>query len=263
MMKRPFFADPIHIEGNVLFLSDAHLGAAYDVESPQREESLIQLLNKHKGKISHLFLLGDIFDYWFEYKDVVPKGFFRFFNVLYELNLMGVKIYFFAGNHDHWVKDYFSKEFGCQIFRDQQAFIINGKRCLVGHGDGIGGKQYKYLILKHIFSFKPIKVLYGMLHPRQSFAIARWISKKSRAAHPEEKFEFKGEDEHQTLFARQVLESESVNCFIYGHRHLPIEYPLAEQSFLFNTGDWLTHFSYLVFNKEDASPKLHFYRTNS
>lgn len=261
-MKSSFFANPIYVEGNVLFLSDAHLGAAYDVGSSQREEMLTQMLNNCRGNIDYLFLLGDIFDYWFEYRDVVPKGFFKLFNTLYELNRAGVKIYFFTGNHDHWVKDYFSKEFGCQVFFDQQAFCINGKRCLIGHGDGIGGKQYKYLFLKHLFSFKISKVLYSMLHPRQSFAIARWISKKSRAAHPDDKLGFKGEEEYQTMFARQVLEKESVHCFIYGHRHIPIEYPLSEQSFLFNSGDWLTHFSYLVFNKEDEYPQLHYYQQN-
>lgn len=261
-MKRSFFANPIHIDGNVLFLSDAHLGTTSEWTSSQREEMLIQLLNDYKEKIDHLLLLGDIFDYWFEYNDVVPKGFFRLFNTLYELNQAGVKIYFFTGNHDQWVKDYFSKEFGCQIYYDQQAICLNGKRCLIGHGDGIGGKQYKYLFLKHLFSFKSSKIFYSLLHTRLSFAIARWISKKSRAAHSDNGSDFKGEEEHQTLFARQVLEKESIDYFIYGHRHIPIEYPLSGQSFLFNTGDWLTHFSYLLFNKEDEYPQLHYYQQN-
>lgn len=261
-MKSPSFAAPISIEGNALFLSDAHLGVPSEKESMRREELMIQLLEEKKGSFQHLFLLGDIFDYWFEYHDVVPKGFFRLFNTLYELNRVGVNIYFFTGNHDMWVQDYFTQQFGCRVFYQQQAFRINNLRCLIGHGDGIGGKQYRYLFVKHLFAFKPNRILYGMLHPKHSFAIARFFSKKSRASHSESMLVFQSEQEHQVQFARQILEHETVDCFIYGHRHVPVEYRLSDSALFFNVGDWLTHFSYLTLDAEENKPQLHYFNNS-
>jgi len=258
-MTKKLFANPIHIEGNVLFVSDAHLGAPGKYDSLQREELLIQLLAQQEDNINHLFLLGDIFDYWFEYRYVVPKGYFRFFNTLYNLHQKGVKIYYFTGNHDMWVKDYFEESFGCQVFHQQQSFVINGKRCLLGHGDGLGGKQCRYLFIKWLFNFAPCRFLYGMLHPRQSFAIAHYCSKTSRKSHHPSMFNFLFEKEHQVQYARETLEREEVDFFIYGHRHVPQRYTLTDRSTFFNTGDWLTNFSYLTFLKGDAEPALHYY----
>ena len=203
------FQNPISITGDALFVTDTHFGSPSEQESRVREELLIALLNQEKSHIRHLFLLGDIFDFWFEYRDVVPKGNFRLFSTLYDLYQAGVKIYYFTGNHDMWVQDYFTESFGCQVFYRQQAFVINGKRCLVGHGDGIGGKQRRYLLIKNIFGFKPNRVLYSMLHPRQAFSIARFFSRKSRASHDESLFTFQGEQEFQVHIARIWRDDEN------------------------------------------------------
>ncbi|MBQ3751137.1 MAG: UDP-2,3-diacylglucosamine diphosphatase [Bacteroidales bacterium] len=250
------FDHPIEIQGNVLFISDAHLRTPEDEDSKQRETKLIQLLESRKGQFQHLFLLGDIFDFWFEYGDVAPKGYFRLFNLLYELNESGVKIYYFTGNHDMWVQDYFTQQFDCQVFYNQQAFVLNGKRCLVGHGDGLGGKQRRYNFIKRVFGYKPNRVLYSMLHPRHAFAIARHFSARSRASHKPEVLTFKNEEEFQVQYARQILEQEHVDFFIYAHRHIPVTYPLGENSCYFNTGDWLTNFSYVVYDADAPAPTL-------
>ena len=258
-MSKSLFQDPISVEGDTCFVSDTHFGAPSEQESLLREELLVTLLNREKDHIRHLFLLGDIFDFWFEYRDVVPKGYFRFFNSLYELHRQGVEIYYFTGNHDMWVQDYFTQAFGCRVFYQQQAFVINGRRCLVGHGDGIGGRQRRYLLIKRIFGYRPNRVLYSMLHPRQAFSIARFFSRKSRASHKESMFTFQGEQEFQVQFAREVLRHDPVDFFIYGHRHTPAEYALEEKVTFFNVGDWVNHFSYLMF-PEGGKPVLHYFK---
>lgn len=255
------FSNVMEINGNVCFLSDAHFGTPNQQDSQKREDVLVSLLNQIGDDIQHLFLLGDIFDFWFEYRDVVPKGYFRLFNTLYNLSKKGVKIYYFTGNHDMWVQDYFEQQFDCQVFIKEHAFLLNGKRCVIAHGDGLGGKQRKYLLIKGIFGFKPNRVLYSMLHPRQAFSIARYCSKISRESHPDDAQEFKGEQEHQVQYARQVLENEPVDFFIFGHRHIPKQYVLTDDSMLFNCGDWLSNFSYLIFNQEAAKPQLMFFKS--
>lgn len=248
-----FFDRAVTVEGIACFVSDAHLGAPSEQLSQEREEKLVTFLSQHP-EIQHLFLLGDIFDFWFEYQDVVPKGYFKLFNILSEMHRRGTRIYYFTGNHDMWVQDYFVRELGFEIFRQQQAFLINGKRCMVGHGDGIGGRQWKYLFIKKIFSLKLNRVIYSMLHPRLAFSIARLCSNNSRKSHPESAKIFQKEAEPQVQFARTLLQHEQVDFFIYAHRHIPIIYPLTKSTCYCNVGDWLTHFSYLWFANQ--TPEL-------
>jgi len=249
---------PIIINGNACFVSDAHFQVPADKHSRYREEQLIALLHSLKGNIQHLFLLGDIFDFWFEYRDVVPKGYFRLFNTLYDLNKAGVKLYYFVGNHDMWVKSYLEEELGMCVYYQPQLMQLNGKLCFIGHGDGLGGHQRRYLLIKHIFAFKPNQFLYSMLHPRQAFSIARYCSSSSRASHKPDGRIFREEQEHQVMFARTMLQTCPVDYFIFAHRHIPVRYPLADHSVLFNCGDWLDSFSYLLFNEGDIEPSLLF-----
>jgi len=249
-------SDPIELHGNCLFVSDAHFRTPPDKASEEREQKLIQLFEGLKGELQHLFLLGDIFDYWFEYRDVIPKGYVMLFACLKKMNAQGVQIHYFTGNHDMWVEDYFTQTFGAIIYREARLLTINGLRCFVGHGDGLGGKQRKYLFIKRIFNSKFNQRLYSMLHPRQSFAISRFFSEKSRNSHDESMFVFKGEDEYQVLFARELLQTTDVECFIFAHRHIPMRYELAPGHLFFNTGDWLEHFSYLTFGPKDSEPVL-------
>lgn len=242
-----YFQNPISINGICYFASDFHLGApANKTKNEERELRIIQWLDNIQQDATHLFLLGDIFDFWFEYRDVVPRGYYRLFAKFAELRQRQITVYYFTGNHDMWVKDYFEKEFGFTVFRQQQAFIINGKHCLVGHGDGLGPKDYGYKFIKAIFAFRPNIALFGALHPRCAFLIARFFSAQSRAMTSAQEECFMGNDkEFLVRFALSVLENEKIDYFIYGHRHLPLQIPLVEGAVYLNTGDWLTHDSYL------------------
>lgn len=248
----------MELHGNCLFVSDAHFRTPPDAASEERELRLVQLLKSQGSELCHLFLLGDIFDYWFEYRDVVPKGYVTLFACLKELHTQSTQIHYFTGNHDMWVEDYFTQTFGAIVYREARLLTINGHRCFVGHGDGLGGKQRKYLLIKRIFNNRFNWWLYGLLHPRQSFAISRFFSEKSRNSHDESMFVFKGEDEFQVQFARELLQTTDVECFIFAHRHIPMRYELAPGHLFFNTGDWLEHFSYVTFGTEDTEPILHF-----
>jgi len=250
-------SDPIELHGNCLFVSDAHFRTPPDAASEERELRFVQLLKSQKGNLHHIFLLGDIFDYWFEYRDVVPKGYVTLFAYLKELYAQGTQIHYFTGNHDMWVEDYFTQTFGATVHHEARLVDINGHRCFVGHGDGLGGRQRKYLLIKRIFNSKFNQRLYSMLHPRQSFAISRFFSEKSRNSHNESMFVFKGEGEFQVQFARELLQTTDVEFFIFAHRHIPMRYELAPGHLFFNTGDWLENFSYVTFGTEDAEPVLH------
>lgn len=245
------------LHGNCLFVSDAHFRTPPDIASEERERKLVQLLKNQKGKLQHLFLLGDIFDYWFEYRDVVPKGYATLFACLKEMNSQGVQIHYFTGNHDMWVEDYFTQTFGAIIYREAQLMEINGHRCFVGHGDGLGGKQRKYMMIKRILNCRFNWWLYGMLHPRQSFALARFCSQSSRESHDEGVLVFRGEGEYQVQFARELLQTTDVEYFILAHRHIPTRYELSPGHLFFNTGDWLENFSYITFGTENPEPMLH------
>ena len=168
MKKTTPLSDPIELHGNCLFVSDAHFRTPPDTESEERELKLVQLLKSQNGNLHHFFLLGDIFDYWFEYRDVVPKGYVTLFAYLKELYAQGTQIHYFTGNHDMWVEDYFTQTFGATVHHEARLVDINGHRCFVGHGDGLGGRQRKYLLIKRIFNSKFNQRLYSMLHPRQS-----------------------------------------------------------------------------------------------
>lgn len=253
------FQQPITINGNVFFASDFHLGAPNREESNLRERKIIDWLDQIKDRCTHLFLLGDIFDFWFEYKDVVPRGYFLLLSKLHELHEKGIIIYYFTGNHDMWVEDYFVKELGTIIFKQQQAFVINGKKCLVGHGDGLGPKDHGYKFIKAVFAFRPNRKLYSCLHPRHSFAIARFFSHTSRSMASSKERHYMGDDkEYLVQYCQEVIKNEEIDYFIYGHRHLIIEKGIGDHATYFNIGDWITHFSYLEFPAE-GNPKIQIY----
>lgn len=257
MKKTATISDPIVLHGNCLFVSDAHFRTPPDKASEERELRLVQLLKDQGSVLRHLFLLGDIFDYWFEYRDVAPRGYVTLFAYLKNLHAQGVQIHYFTGNHDMWVEDYFTQTFGAIIYREPRLIVLNGHRCFVGHGDGLGGKQRKYLLIKRIFNSKFNQRLYSMLHPRQSFAIARFCSQTSRNSHDESMLQFQGEEEFQVQYARNLLATTPIEFFIFAHRHVPARYELTPDCTFFNVGDWQEHFSYLTFNDGVAEPELH------
>ena len=242
----------------IYFLSDFHLGAPDYESSLVREKRLIKFLDEIKKDAEVIFILGDLFDFWYEYKKVVPKGFVRILGKLAELTDSGILIYFFVGNHDMWMNGYFEKELNISVFYETKEFEFNGKKFLIGHGDGLGPGDHRYKFMKKIFRNKFSQSLFGMLHPTAGIGIADYFSRKSRAATGKEDEEFLGEEkEWLIIFAKETLKNKHIDFFIFGHRHLPIVYKLNDESIYVNLGDWIKYNSYAVFNDGIVSLKYY------
>lgn len=234
----------------IYFASDTHFGTPNDKESALREQKFIAWLNLIKEDASELFLVGDIFDFWFDYKTVIPKGFTRLFGKLAEISDSGIKIHYFKGNHDMWLNGYFEKELGFIVHSDNYIFKQNGKTFLVGHGDGKGPKDYKYKFLKKVFRNKFFIWLFNWIHPDIGMAFAQLSSKQSRYATGTPKLEtFHGkENEWLVSYCKRKLETQDIDYFIFGHRHLALDINLDQKSKYINLGDWLNYFSYAEFD---------------
>ena len=242
----------------IYFISDFHLGAPNHSESLVREKRVVQFLNNIKNDAAVIFILGDLFDFWYEYKRVVPKGFVRILGKLAELTDSGIIIHFFVGNHDMWMNGYFEKELNIDVYHDPKEFEFNGKKFLIGHGDGLGPGDHKYKFMKKVFRNKISQSLFGMLHPSSGIGLANYFSRKSRAATGKEEEQFLGEEkEWLILFCKEMLTKKHFDFFIFGHRHLPIEYKLDEKSKYINLGDWIKYNSYATFDNENVSLKYY------
>ncbi|WP_316833942.1 UDP-2,3-diacylglucosamine diphosphatase [Pedobacter nutrimenti] len=238
---------------NIYFASDFHLGSPDEKTSRTRENRIVRWLNYIEPSCSELFLMGDIFDFWFEYKTVVPKGFVRLLGKLAQMSDQGIKIYFFKGNHDMWVNDYFTKELGIQIISDEFEMERNGKRFYLHHGDGLGPGDRKYKFLRKIFRNPICQWLFSLVPPRIGMGIANGWSSSSRAAGttPDgvSKEKFMGmENEWLAVYAKEVLQKTHYDYFIFGHRHLPLDLQLFGNSRYINLGEWLNFYSYAVFD---------------
>lgn len=238
----------------IYFISDAHLGIDNGHTSEYRELLLIKWLDQIKLDATEIILTGDIFDFWFEYKHLVPKGFYRLFSKLREISDSGIKITYFTGNHDMWIFGYLPQAIGAELVREVQVRTINGKKLYIGHGDGLGPYDKKYNFLKKIFSSSFFQFLFRTMHPSIAFRIALKWSSSSRKRH---KFPKKDsfEDEWLVKYARSVLEKQDIDFFIFGHRHIPFQVQLSEKTVFTNLGDWLFNFSYAVFDGEKVELK--------
>ncbi len=240
----------------IYFLSDFHLGIPDHAGSLQREKKVIALLDAIEEDAAGIFILGDMFDFWYEYKTVVPKGFTRLFGKLAALTDSGIPVTFFVGNHDMWMNGYFEKEFGIPVYHHPKSYEWNGKKFLLGHGDGLGPGDKKYKFLKKIFRSKISQWLFGILHPDWGIGLANYFSRKSRVKTMQADKKFLGEDkEWLILFCRQTLAKEHFDYFIFGHRHFPMEYNLGHTSTYINLGDWIRDFTYAVFDGEKVELK--------
>jgi len=235
----------------IYFSSDNHLGAPSYEKSLPREKKFVKWLDSIREDAAVIFLLGDLFDFWFEYKKVVPKGFVRVLGKLAEITDSGIPIYFFVGNHDLWMRDYFEKELNIQIFRDTKEFVFNDKVFLLGHGDGKGPGDKGYKRMKKVFTNPVFNWLFRWFHPELGMRLAQYLSVKNKLISGEEDKKFLGEEnELLAQYARRKLETKHYDYFIFGHRHLPMEIKVGENSIYFNLGDWITHYSYGVFDGE-------------
>jgi len=232
----------------IYFCSDNHLGSPNRNLSLEREKIFITWLDQIKIDAQAIFFLGDLFDFWFEYKKVVPKGFTRLFGKLAELSDSGIDLFFFVGNHDCWIGNYFEDELGINVFHKKVDLNIDNYNILIGHGDGLGPGDNKYKFLKLLFRNPILKKLFSFVHPDIGISLGSFLSQKNKILSGSEKV-FESEDKEMLYsYCKDVLKTKYYHFFIFGHRHIPLELDLGNNSKYFNTGDWITHFSYLVYD---------------
>ncbi|MFT4737960.1 MAG: UDP-2,3-diacylglucosamine hydrolase [Paraglaciecola sp.] len=242
-------------EARLAFASDFHLGAPNYSQSRDRETVINQWLEEVGRNADAIFLVGDVFDFWFEYKAVVPKGFIRFLGKLASLADQGIPIHIFHGNHDLWIKDYLTKEVGAIIHSDPITLVIGQKKMLVGHGDGLGPGDHTYKFLKKVFKNPVAKFLFHWLHPDIGVGLANRWSSNSRINNIK-----KGSEEHQgenEWLYQYALEQEKIShhdYYVFGHRHLPMEMKISENSSYINIGEWVNYKTYGLF--EDSKLQL-------
>ena len=240
----------------IYFSSDNHLGAPTSELSLPREKKFVRWLDEIKEDAAAIFLLGDLFDFWFEYKTVVPKGFVRALGKLAEISDSGIPIYFFVGNHDLWMKDYFETELGISTFRDVKEFTFNDKVFLIGHGDGKGPGDKGYKRMKKVFTNPVFKWLFRWFHPEMGMRLAQYLSVKNKLISGDEDKKFLGEDnEWLALYAKRKLETKHYDYFVFGHRHLNMKIEVGENATYYNLGDWITQYTYGVFDGSDFELK--------
>ena len=240
------------------FLSDFHLGAPNHQTSLERERKIVAFLNTIEDDVEELFILGDLFDFWFEYKYVVPKGFVRILGKLAAITDKGIPVHFFIGNHDMWMKDYFQTELNIKVYFEPTVFHIYGKKILIGHGDGLGPGDHGYKFIKKVFRNKAAQFLFGVLPPAMGIGLANYFSKKSRAQTGTTDEVFLGEHKEWLVsYCRETLKKEHYDYFVFGHRHLPLDIQLTTESRYINLGDWIKYFSYAVLSPQQFELKYH------
>jgi UDP-2,3-diacylglucosamine hydrolase len=246
-------------KNNIYFASDIHLGMFPQEDSRLRESIFVDWLESIRHDAKEIWLLGDVFDYWFEHKKVVPRGFVRFLGKLASLADEGIEIHLFPGNHDVWFFDYLPEEIGLSLHHNTLLKTWNNKQFLLGHGDGLLKSDWAYRSLKGVFGNKVMQWLFARIHPNGSSSFAQWWSRKSRTKKGAY-VPFLGADkEHQAIFARKTLETQAdINYFIFGHRHVPFQIQLSPTSKVVCLGDWIVNFTYAVFDGEELHLKKFF-----
>lgn len=233
----------------VYFASDNHLGAPTLKESLIREKKFVNWLETVSQDAEAIFLLGDLFDFWFEYKTVVPKGFTRTLGKLAALTDSGIPIYYFVGNHDLWMQGYFEEELNIPVYHQPKEFTFNDKTFFIGHGDGLGPGDKGYKRMKKLFTNPVAKWFFRWLHPDLGVRLAQYLSVKNKLISGDEDITFLGEDKEWLVqYAKRKLEQKPRDYFVFGHRHLPLEIPLGDNSHYINLGDWIHYYTYAVFD---------------
>lgn len=252
----------------VYFLSDFHLGVPDAATSLQREKTIVRFLNSIKEDAHTIFLVGDMFDFWFEYRHVVPKGYVRLLGKLAELSDAGIGLHFFAGNHDMWMKNYFQQELNIPVYFEPQSFSFNNTSFYIGHGDGLGPGDHGYKMMKKVFRSPVCQWLFSILPPAIGVGLAQYFSRKSRGGQEHEEEKFLGEEKEWLLiYSRELLKKKPHAFFVFGHRHLPIDYNLTPSpspsdmergekgSRYINLGEWINFYTYAVFDGADMELK--------
>lgn len=240
----------------VYFLSDAHLGSWAIEHSRTHERRLVSFLNRIKGEAAAIYMLGDMFDFWYEYKYVVPKGFTRFLGKISELTDSGAEVHFFPGNHDLWCKDYLEKECGMIIHREPLLTEINGREFFLAHGDEFAGES-NFAVLRAIFHSPFLQRMFSwFVHPRWALNFGLWWASHSMRKHKlNGDVPFRGADNESCMkFAREYLKKhETVDCFIFGHRHCDADVMLSDTSRCIILGDWISEFTYVEYDGSNVA----------
>lgn len=241
----------------VYFASDFHLGIPDRENSLDREKRLCRWMDSIRGDAALLYLVGDLFDVWFEYKNVIPKGHTRFLGKLAELRDDGLSIEAFTGNHDLWMHGYFEEELGIPVHHAPIRRTFNDRKFFIGHGDGLGPGDQGYKMLKKILNSATLQWLYRRIHPDTGIGLAGWASRLGPKHNEHIKEEFLGpEKEFLVQFCTAFLKQEAMDYFVFGHRHLPLDFPLPEGARYINLGDWIRYDSYAVFDGQELSLKF-------
>lgn len=249
---------------NIYFASDFHLGIPDKAASLAREKKIVAWLNQIKNDAAHIYLVGDIFDFWFEYKRAIPKGFSRLLGKMAELTDHGIPVSVFKGNHDMWMFGYLAEEMNVNIINHTLKIEIDNKTFLIAHGDGLGPGDKGYKFIRKVFRNKISQWLFARLHPNFGIRVANYFSRRSRMAEGDVT-PYQGEDnEWMVQYCKSVLEQEHIDYFVFGHRHIPIDIALdskhgqGRKSRYLNLGDWISHFTYAVYDGQQLA--LHTYR---
>jgi UDP-2,3-diacylglucosamine hydrolase len=240
----------------IYFASDFHLGVPDHASSMQREKSIVQWLDSIKHDAHSIYLLGDIFDFWFEYKYTIPKGYIRLLGKLAELRDAGIPIVFFTGNHDMWMFDYFPKELGIPVFRKPTLLEVGDHKLLIGHGDGLGPGDRSYKVLKKFFNSNVCQWLFARIHPNLGIAIANAWSRKSRITNNMREEKFEGQErEFLWIYCNELQKTRHHDYYIFGHRHLPLNLQVADNSTYINLGEWVHFKTYAVYDGTNVELK--------
>ena len=239
------------IRKKIYFLSDAHLGSWALEHRRTHERRLVNFLDEIKHEAAAVYLLGDIFDYWYEYKYVVPKGYTRLLGKISELTDRGIEVHFFTGNHDIWCKDYFVEECGMVMHREPITIDLYGKEFYLAHGDGLGDESRNFKMLRAMFHSHTLQTLFSAIHPRWTVKLGLTWAKHSRLKREGGKEpDYLGEEREPLIrYTKEYLKTHpDINYFIYGHRHIMLDMMLTRQARIIIVGDWIKYFSYAVFD---------------
>ena len=249
------------MDGKIYFASDFHLGIPDRKQSLEREKKLVQWLDLARKDAKEIFLMGDLFDFWFEYRTAVPRGYTRLLGMLARITDSGIPVHLFRGNHDMWAFSYLQEETGIQLHREPEFRTFNGKNFYLAHGDGLGPGDHGYKFIKKVFANPVNQWLFRMIHPDLGISMALFWSRKSRSAalqkeKKEEERNLRLINERIALHSKEmVLKHPELDYLIYGHYHYPVETPISGKAVQFVLGDWLTHFTYAVFDGETLALK--------
>jgi UDP-2,3-diacylglucosamine hydrolase len=242
----------------IYFASDFHLGVPDHAQSLVREKRIVKWLDEIKGDAEEIFLMGDLFDFWFEYRHSVPKGYVRLLGKLAEISDSGIPIHIFTGNHDMWIFDYLPQELNAKVYRAPITREFNGKKFFLGHGDGLGPGDRGYKFIKKVFASKFSQWLFARFHPNFGIWFANYWSRRSRVATGNSDEKFLGADkEWLFIFAKEQEAKTHFDYYIFGHRHLPLDLQVNETSRYINLGEWIKSNSYAVFDGKEVELKYY------